>query len=99
MKGRQAQGSGLCTNHFYTLCTRQEVEKTPDITIELLKAFNFDVYALLDLGVNYILSYLFLKINLMYVLKFYYNLLFICTLIRESIVAKRVLKLSYVNLA
>ncbi|XP_055830809.1 uncharacterized protein LOC129899823 [Solanum dulcamara] len=49
---QQVQRSGQCTNHFYVLYGRQEVEEVSNIVTGILKVFAFDVYALLDPGAN-----------------------------------------------
>ncbi|XP_055824674.1 uncharacterized protein LOC129893202 [Solanum dulcamara] len=51
--GQQAQVGGQRTNHFYVLHGRQEVEKTSNVVISILKDFTFDVYVLLDPGANF----------------------------------------------
>ena len=54
-QGGQAQAKGgraPRNNRFYALHGRQEDEETPDVVTDMLQVFNFDVYALLDPGVN-----------------------------------------------
>ncbi|KAG5610899.1 hypothetical protein H5410_022180 [Solanum commersonii] len=43
-------GTGGRTNCLYAITSRQEQENSPDVVTDMIKVFNFDVYALLDPG-------------------------------------------------
>ena len=50
---RQASGSNVDPpnkNHFYSLCSKDEQECSPNVVTGMLQFFYLDVYALLDLG-------------------------------------------------
>lgn len=69
VKGGQAQargGQAPRNNRFYALHGRQEVEETPDVVTGMLKVFNFDLYALLDLGANvsFVYPYVAMKFSI-----------------------------------
>ena len=51
-QGGKVQGGGQRANRLYALHRRKEVGDAPDVVTGMLKVFNFDVYALLDLGAN-----------------------------------------------
>ncbi|KAG5632116.1 hypothetical protein H5410_003833 [Solanum commersonii] len=46
------QGTSGRSNNLYAITSSQKQEDSPDVVTVMIKVFNFDVYALLDLGVS-----------------------------------------------